>query len=206
LDELPEFSHAALECLRQPLEDKVVTISRASGTVTYPASFMLVAAMNPCPCGFNTHPRKECTCSPTTVSRYQKRISGPLLDRIDVFVEVPPVEYEKLVDEAPAEDSFEARHRVEQARETQRKRFRDTKFLCNAEMGPAEVWKFCALDATAKALLQAATQRLNLSARAFHRILKVSRTIADLEGAGGITVAHLAEALQYRSRGLGSVS
>ena len=206
LDELPEFSHAALECLRQPLEDKVVTISRASGTVTYPASFMLVAAMNPCPCGFNTHPHKECTCSPTTVSRYQKRISGPLLDRIDVFVEVPPVEYEKLVDEEPAEDSSGARHRVEQARETQRKRFRDTRFLCNAEMGPAEVWKFCALDATAKALLQAATQRLNLSARAFHRILKVSRTIADLEGAGGIAVAHLAEALQYRSRGLGSVS
>ncbi|MEK7879569.1 MAG: YifB family Mg chelatase-like AAA ATPase, partial [candidate division NC10 bacterium] len=124
LDELPEFSHAALECLRQPLEDKVVTISRASGTVTYPASFMLVAAMNPCPCGFNTHPRKECTCSPSTVSRYQKRISGPLLDRIDVFVEVPPVEYEKLVDEAPAEDSSGARHRGELARETQRKRFR----------------------------------------------------------------------------------
>ena len=202
LDELPEFNHTALESLRQPLEDKMVTISRVSGTVTYPASFMLVAAMNPCPCGFHTHPRTECTCSPSIVARYQKRISGPLLDRMDVFVEVPPVEYEKLVDEEPAEDSCHLRKRVEQARDIQSVRFNELGFLCNSEMGPAEVWKFCQLDDTAKALLQAATQRLNLSARAFHRILKVSRTIADLEGAGEIAVAHLAEALQYRSRGL----
>ena len=201
LDELPEFSHTSLESLRQPLEDKVVTISRVSGTVTYPASFMLVSAMNPCPCGFFSDPKKECTCSSSAVTRYQKRVSGPLLDRIDVFVEVPPVEYERLVDEAPAQDSSHARQRVEQAREIQRERFKDNGFLCNSEMGPAEVWKSCPLDESAKALLQAATQRLNLSARAFHRILKVSRTIADLDTAQDIGVAHLAEALQYRSRG-----
>ena len=200
LDELPEFTHTALESLRQPLEDKVVTISRVSGSVTYPASFMLVAAMNPCPCGFHTHPRKECTCSPSTVARYQKRISGPLLDRVDVFVEVPPVEYEKLVEDAPAEDSSRPRLRVEEAREIQRERFKECGFYCNSEMGPAEVWKFCQLDEGAKGLLQTATQRLNLSARAFHRILKVSRTIADLEGSVGINIAHLAEALQYRPR------
>ena len=201
LDELPEFSHTSLESLRQPLEDKVVTISRVSGTVTYPASFMLVSAMNPCPCGFFSDPKKECTCSSSAVTRYQKRVSGPLLDRIDVAVEVPPVEYERLVDEAPAQDSSHARQRVEQAREIQRERFKDNGFLCNSEMGPAEVWKSCPLDESAKALLQAATQRLNLSARAFHRILKVSRTIADLDTAQDIGVAHLAEALQYRSRG-----
>ena len=200
LDELPEFNHTALESLRQPLEDKVVTISRVSGSVTYPASFMLVAAMNPCPCGFHTHPSKECTCSPSTVARYQKRISGPLLDRVDVFVEVPPVEYEKLVDEEPAEDSSRPRMRVEEARDIQGKRFKECGFFCNSEMGPAEVWKFCQLDEGAKGLLKTATQRLNLSARAFHRILKVSRTIADLEGSEGINIAHLAEALQYRPR------
>ncbi len=200
LDELPEFTHTALESLRQPLEDKVVTISRVSGSVTYPASFMLVAAMNPCPCGFHTHPSKECTCSPSTVARYQKRISGPLLDRVDVFVEVPPVEYAKLVEEEPAEDSSRPRLRVEEARQIQGKRFKECGFFCNSEMGPAEVWKFCQLDEGAKGLLQTATQRLNLSARAFHRILKVSRTIADLEGSEGINIAHLAEALQYRPR------
>jgi len=203
LDELPEFTHTALESLRQPLEDKLVTISRVSGAVTYPASFMLVAAMNPCPCGFYTHPSTDCTCSPSAVNRYQRRVSGPLMDRIDVFVEVPPVEYEKLVDDGPSEDSQLMRQRVERARQTQRERFSDCEFLCNSEMGPAEVWKFCPLDDTAKGLLQTATHRLNLSARAFHRILKVSRTIADLEEAPEITVAHLAEALQYRSRGMG---
>ena len=203
LDELPEFNHAALESLRQPLEDKVVTITRVTGTVTYPTSFMLVAAQNPCLCGFYTHPHKECTCSPSAVARYQKRVSGPLLDRIDIFVEVPPVEYEKLVDEELAEDSAGARQRVEEAREIQRRRFQDCGFLCNSEMGPSEVWKYCPLDDSARGLLQAAMKQLNLSARAFHRILKISRTIADLAGAGEISVAHLAEALQYRSRGLG---
>ncbi len=200
LDELPEFNHAALESLRQPLEDKVVTISRVSGTATYPASFMLVAAMNPCPCGFHSHPVKECTCSPSTVARYQKKISGPLLDRVDVFVEVPPVEYEKLVEDIPSEDSSRPRQRVEQAREVQRERFQNNGFLCNSEMGPAEVWQHCQLDDGARSLLQTAAQRLTLSARAFHRVLKVSRTIADLSGADRISVPHLAEALQYRAR------
>ena len=176
LDELPEFNHTALESLRQPLEDKVVTISRVSGSVTYPASFMLVAAMNPCPCGFHTHPRKECTCSASTVARYQKRISGPLLDRVDVFVEVPPVEYEKLVEDEPAEDSSRPRLRVEEARGIQENRFKECGFFCNSEMGPAEVWKFCQLDEGAKVLLQTATQRLNLSARAFHRIQELIST------------------------------
>ncbi len=200
LDELPEFNHTALESLRQPLEDKVVTISRVTGTVTYPASFMFVAAMNPCPCGYYTDPRKECVCAPSAVSRYQKKVSGPLMDRIDVFVEVPPVEYEKLVDTGRAEDSSQARDRVQQARDRQRERFYGTGMLCNADMGPAEVWKSCHLDDATKTLLHTATQRLYLSARAFHRILKVSRTIADLDGAVDITTTHLAEALQYRSR------
>ena len=200
LDELPEFNHTALESLRQPLEDKVVTISRVTGTVTYPASFMFVAAMNPCPCGYYTDPKKECVCAPSAVSRYQKKVSGPLMDRIDVIVEVPPVEYEKLVDTDRAEDSSHARDRVQQARDRQRERFCGTRMLCNADMGPAEVWKSCNLDEAAKTLLHTATQRLHLSARAFHRILKVSRTIADLDGAEDITATHLAEALQYRSR------
>ena len=200
LDELPEFNHAALESLRQPLEDKVVTISRVSGSVTYPASFMMVAAMNPCPCGFHNHPVKECTCSPSSVARYQKRISGPLMDRVDVFVEVPPVEYDKLVENTAGEDSTGPRQRVEQAREVQRQRFVDNGFLCNSEMGPAEVWEYCQLEDAARSLLQTAAQRLTLSARAFHRVLKVSRTIADLDGATTIGVSHLAEALQYRAR------
>jgi magnesium chelatase family protein len=200
LDELPEFNHTALEALRQPLEDKVVTISRASGTITYPASFMLVGAMNPCPCGYHSHPRRSCACSALTVARYQKRISGPLLDRMDLFVEVPPVEYDKLVDETPAESSATVRRRVERAREVQAQRFGGSGPLCNSEMGPAEVWKACPLGDSARSLLQAATQQLSLSARAFHRILKVSRTIADLDGAEEIGLGHLAEALQYRSR------
>ena len=202
LDELPEFDRTALESLRQPLEDKVVTISRVSGSVTYPASFMLVAAQNPCPCGFYSHPRKECTCSSSTVARYQKRISGPLMDRIDIFVEVPPVEYEKLVEEELAEDSEEVRRRVEKAREVQAGRFEQGTVHFNSEMGAAEVWKICNLDDAARSLLQTATNQLNLSARAFHRIVKVSRTIADLDESETIGVGHLAEALQYRSRGL----
>ena len=200
LDEPPEFNHSALESLRQPLEDKVVTISRVSGSVTYPASFMMVAAMNPCPCGFHNHPVKECTCSTSTVARYQKRITGPLVDRVDVFVEVPPVEYEKLVDSTASEDSSGPRVRVEQARELQRDRFKDNGFLCNSEMGPSEVWQYCELEDGARSLLQSAAQRLTLSARAFHRVLKVSRTIADLDGQDVIGVSHLAEALQYRAR------
>ena len=202
LDELPEFDRTALESLRQPLEDKVVTISRVTGSVTYPASFMLVAAQNPCPCGYYSHPRKDCTCSSSAVARYQKRISGPLMDRIDIFVEVPPVEYEKLVDESESEGSDAVRKRVERARQVQAERFDHGAGHFNSEMGAAEVWKICNMDAAARSLLQTATNQLNLSARAFHRIVKVSRTIADLGKSETIGVSHLAEALQYRSRGL----
>ena len=200
LDELPEFGHAALESLRQPMEDKVVTISRVGGTVTFPANFALIGAMNPCPCGFYSHPTKECVCSAGLVARYQKRISGPLLDRIDMFIEVPPVEYEKLVAVDSLETAVQIRERVERAREIQRRRFRNIPFTSNAEMGPAEVWKFCNTEENATGLLQAAMKQLDLSARAFHRILKLSLTIADLAGADTIGVAHLAEALQYRPR------
>ena len=203
LDELPEFNHIALESLCQPLEDKVVTISRVTGSMTYPTRFMLVAAQNPCFCGFYTHPTRECTCSPSAVARYQKRISGPLLDRIDMFVEVPPVEYEKLVGEETGEDSALVRQRVEQARGIQQQRLEGSGSLCNSDMGPSEVWKYCPLDDSAKGLLQAATRQLNLSARAFHRILKLSRTIADMASAEQIGVVHLAEAIQYRPRGQG---
>ncbi len=198
LDELPEFGHAGLEVLRQPLEDKVVTISRAQGSITYPANFMLVAAMNPCPCGFYGDPVKPCVCSPGAVDRYRKRISGPLLDRFDIFVEVPRVEYEKLVQPARAETSAQVRARVEKAREVQRQRFAGTSLVANAEMGPVEVWKYCQVEESARGLLQAAMKQMHLSARGFHRILKLSRTIADLAGAETIGIAHLAEALQYR--------
>ena len=198
LDELPEFGHTLLEVLRQPLEDKIVTISRAQGTLTFPANFMLVGAMNPCPCGFYGDPVKECTCTPSAVSRYKKRISGPLLDRIDLFVEVPRIEYEKLVQPASAETSERLRRRTEAARQIQRERFRGTPMIINSEMGPVEVWDFCHVDESAKGLLQAAMKQMHLSARGYHRILKVSRTIADLAGAETISIAHLAEALQYR--------
>ena len=198
LDELPEFGHAALEALRQPLEDKLVTISRAQGSITYPTNFMLVAAMNPCPCGFASDPVKECSCTPSAVSRYKKRISGPLLDRIDLFVEVPRVEYEKLVEPSGAETSAQVRERIERARRRQYERFGDKQIITNAEMGPVEVWDFCQIDDSAQGLLQAAMKQMHMSARGFHRILKVSRTIADLAGADTIGVAQLAEALQYR--------
>jgi magnesium chelatase family protein len=202
LDELPEFGLAGLEVLRQPLEDRVVTISRAQGTVTFPANFMLVAAMNPCPCGFYGDPTKECTCADSTVSRYQKRISGPLLDRIDIFVEVPRVDYEKLVAETAGEPSEKVRRRVETARQRQAERFSGTRIRCNAEMTPMEVREYCQkrLAEPAQALLRLAMNQLNLSARAFHRVLKLARTIADLAGSEGIASQHLAEAVQYRQR------
>jgi magnesium chelatase family protein len=202
LDELPEFGQQTLEVLRQPLEDHQVTISRAQGSVTFPANFMLVAAMNPCPCGNYGDPVKACTCSETTVSRYQRRISGPLLDRIDIFVEVPRVDYEKLSSLAPAESSASVRARVDGARTQQTQRFAATAARCNAEMSPADVREHCqaVLDEPARAFLRLATNQLSLSARAFHRILKVARTIADLAGAETITTAHVAEAVQYRQR------
>ncbi|MBX5448875.1 YifB family Mg chelatase-like AAA ATPase [Thermogemmatispora sp.] len=200
LDELPEFSQYVLEALRQPLEDKVVTISRAQGSVTFPANFMLIAAMNPCPCGYLHDVTRECKCSPAAVRRYQKRVSGPLLDRIDIQVEVPRVAYEKLAG-APAPESTERiRARVQAARERQRRRFAGTRLTCNAEMGAAEVQAFCYVDEAGQRLLRSAVQQLALSARAFHRMLKVARTIADLEGAERIGPAHVAEAVQYRPR------
>src|SRR5437588_2804588 len=180
LDELPEFGQNVLEVLRQPLEDKLVTISRAQGTITYPANFMLVAAMNPCPCGFYNDPIKECTCSAMAIARYQKRISGPLLHRIDVHVEVPRVDYEKLADKRQVENSETIRKRVQAARERQLHRFEGTRLTCNAEMGPNEVRDFCQTDTSGEKLLKAATQQLHLSARAYHRVLKLARTIADL--------------------------
>jgi len=200
LDELPEFGQTDLDVLRQPLEDKVVTISRAQGSVTFPANFMLVGAMNPCPCGYYGDSVKPCTCSPMLVSRYQKRISGPLLDRIDIFVEVPRIDYEKLADDRMGESSEVVRQRVEQARSIQRQRFNGTKLASNADMTPLEVREFCQVESSAQSLLQAAMKQLFLSARAFHRILKLARTIADLAGAESITASHLAEAIQYRPR------
>ena len=200
LDELPEFGMRTLEVLRQPMEDHVVTISRAQGSLTFPANFMLVAAMNPCPCGYFGDPTHECTCSPAMVSRYQKRISGPLLDRIDIHIEVPRVEYEKLADDRLGETSALIRQRVEAARERQRRRFAGTHLTCNADMGPAEVREYCQVDEAGRSLLKAAMRQLAMSARAFHRILKLARTIADLEGSERIETRHLAEAIQYRPR------
>jgi len=202
LDEFPEFGHAVLEVLRQPLEDNTVTISRAQGSVTFPANFMMVAAMNPCPCGYYSDPVKECTCTPSMIARYQKRISGPLLDRIDIFVQVPRIEYEKLTEERMGESSEEVRSRVKKARSIQHQRFQGTKLTCNAEMTPVEVRDFCQVEAEAQSLLRAAMKQLALSARAFHRILKLARTIADLADAPTIGASHLAEALQYRPRSL----
>ncbi len=201
LDELPEFGHTALEVLRQPLEDRVVTISRAQGTVTFPANFMMVGAMNPCPCGFFGDSQKACSCALSGVSRYQRRISGPLMDRMDIFVDVPRVEYEKLVEPAVAESSADVRARINTARSIQWERFGEkTSLTTNSDMGSTEVWDHCQLEGSAKSLLQMAMSQLSLSARGFHRVLKVSRTIADLAGSDVIKTSHLAEALQYRPR------
>ena len=202
LDELPEFGHSLLEVLRQPLEDKMITISRAQGSLTFPANFMLIGAMNPCPCGYYGDPVKECTCSPGLVSRYQKRISGPFMDRVDIFVEVPRVDYDKLTDERLGESSNNVQARVAASRLRQQERFRGTHLVCNAEMTPNGVREYCRVDDSAQGLLKAAMQQLNLSARAFHRILKLARTIADLEDNDAIRTPHLAEAIQYRPRSL----
>ena len=202
LDELPEFGTRVLEVLRQPLEDKIVTISRAQGSLTFPANFQLVAAMNPCPCGNYGDPVKACTCSPSTITKYQKRISGPLLDRIDIFIEVPRVDYEKLSDKRQGEPTETVRSRVENARQIQRERFKGDGLSCNADMRPAEIRKYCVLDETGTNLMRTAMQQFQLSARAYHRILKLARTIADLAGSPNIQPAHVAEALQYRNRSL----
>jgi len=201
LDELPEFGSRMLEMLRQPLEDRTVTLSRASGSTTFPANFMFVAAMNPCPCGYYGDPTHACTCSIGQIQRYQKRLSGPLLDRMDIYIDVPRVPYEKLDDDRRGERSEVIRARVTAARERQRERFRDTPHcMTNADMGPTEVREFCQLDEAGRGLLATAMKQMNLSARAYHRTLKLARTIADLAGADMIDVTHLAEALQYRRR------
>jgi magnesium chelatase family protein len=200
LDELPEFGHSLLEVLRQPLEDKVVTISRAQGSITFPANFMLVGAMNPCPCGYYGDPFRQCTCPTSLVSRYQKRISGPFIDRVDIFVEVPHIDYEKLTDDRLGEKSAAVQERVINTRSRQMKRFEGTRLTGNAEMTPTEVRDFCQVEESAQSLLKTAMKQLYLSARAFHRILKLARTIADLEEADIIKAHHLAEAIQYRPR------
>ena len=201
LDELPEFDPRTLEVLRQPLEDHVVTISRAQGSLTFPANFMLLAALNPCPCGYYGHPTIECTCSSALIARYQHRISGPLLDRIDIHVQVPPVDFDKLTDERQGEPSKTIRARVEAARQRQIKRFQGHDHVtCNADMGVAEVREFCGVDSSGRALLKAAMRQLQLSARAYHRILKLARTVADLAASPRIETVHLAEAIQYRPR------
>jgi len=200
LDELPEFRRHVLEVLRQPLEDAQVTISRALTAITFPARIMLVAAMNPCPCGYLTDAAHACLCSPVSIQRYRSRISGPLLDRIDIQVEVPAVSYREWIQRAPAESSADIRLRVVQARDRQMKRFpTDDQVSCNAQMNPTQVRKFCRLATEGQRLLEIAVHRLGFSARAIERIVKVARTIADLQGAEEIDSDHLAEAIQYRS-------
>jgi magnesium chelatase family protein len=199
LDELPEFRKNVLEVLRQPLEDARVTISRAVGSITYPASIMLVCAMNPCLCGFLGDPQHECTCTPQQVQRYRAKISGPLLDRIDIQIEVPAVKYKELSQQTASEDSAAIRTRVNQARAVQLQRFAKRAIFCNAQMTSRDIHKFCQLNAAGERLLENAMARLGLSARAYTRILKVARTIADLAGEGSLGGAHLAEAIQYRA-------
>ncbi|WP_298266828.1 YifB family Mg chelatase-like AAA ATPase [Geobacter sp.] len=199
LDELPEFKKHVLEVLRQPLEDGRVSISRALMSLTYPSRFMLVAAMNPCPCGYLGDPLHPCSCTPLMVQRYRSRISGPLLDRIDIHIEVPAVKYRELADGREGESSGAIGSRVEQAREVQRERFRGSRVHSNAQMTPRFIKKYCEPEAAGSRLLELVTDRLGLSARSYSRILKVARTIADLEGSEGIRENHISEAIQYRS-------
>jgi magnesium chelatase family protein len=203
LDELPEFPKTSLENLRQPLEDGVVSISRAHGTITFPAKFMLVAARNPCPCGYHGDPTHECICSQMQILNYNKKISGPLLDRVDLNIEVPKVKFEKLQTTNDEEPSEQIKKRVEAARKIQRERFVRTGIKYNAEMGPKEMKEFCQIDGQSAMLLQSAEKQLGLSARAFNRILKVARTIADLENCRAILSKHVAESLQYRTKNRG---
>jgi len=200
LDELPEFKRNVLEVLRQPLENGDVTVSRAVASITYPSSFMLVSAMNPCPCGYFGDNRHQCTCTPGQVHRYRHKVSGPLLDRIDIHIEVPAVPYKELSNQHSGEESEDIRKRVVAARDLQLERFRnDRKIYANGQMKTRHIKKYCTLRPDAQTLLDAAMQKLGLSARAYTRILKVSRTVADLEGSEDIHSHHIAEAIQYRT-------
>jgi magnesium chelatase family protein len=200
LDELPEFKRTVLEVMRQPLEERCVTISRSRFSVEFPSNFMLVASMNPCPCGYFNHPEKTCSCGPGVVQKYLNKVSGPLLDRIDIQLEVTPVSFEKLHSNVPAESSELIRQRVQQAREIQKVRFSEQKLMhSNAQMDSKMLQQYCVLDSTGKAILQKAMQRLKLSARAYNRVLKVARTIADMGEAKNILPEHIAEAIQYRN-------
>ncbi|MCY1713068.1 YifB family Mg chelatase-like AAA ATPase [Caproiciproducens galactitolivorans] len=199
LDELPEFSRSAMEVLRQPIEDGKVTISRVNGTISYPCTVMLVAAMNPCPCGYFGHPTKPCTCSAHAVSRYLSRVSGPLLDRLDLHIEVPPVEFDEISSDEKAESSSVIKARVNEARSIQNARFKGTAIACNARITPDILHEVCHLSDPGRNLLKKAFEKLGLSARAYDRILKVSRTIADLDKSEEIEPRHVAEAIQYRS-------
>lgn len=200
LDELPEFKRTVLEVMRQPLEERRVTISRTKWAIEFPANFMLIASMNPCPCGYYNHPEKECVCPPGAVQRYLNKISGPLLDRIDLHVEVTPVSFDQIASTRKSENSAAIRERVIKAREIQTERFKeDTGIYCNAMMPSQMVKEICDINPAGKILLKTAMERLGLSARAYDRILKVSRTIADLAASPDIKIEHLAEAIQYRS-------
>jgi magnesium chelatase family protein len=199
LDELPEFKRTVLEVMRQPMEERKVTISRAKVSLDYPANFMLIASMNPCPCGYYNHPERECICGPGVVQRYLSKVSGPLLDRIDLHVEVVPVSFDEMTARRKSESSAVIRERVVKARVIQTERFRGQPIYCNAMMPSNKVKEICAVSDAGNSLLKTAMERIGLSARAYDRILKVSRTIADLAGNAEIDVEHLAEAIQYRS-------
>jgi magnesium chelatase family protein len=199
LDELPEFRREVLEVLRQPLEDGIVTIARVQASIAYPARFMLIAAMNPCPCGYFGDPQHGCTCSPTQIRKYQQRVSGPLLDRIDIHIEVPRLTPDDLLRTQPGEPSEAIRERVVRARQIQQKRFEGTNVRCNAQMTTRMLRQFCPLSDDVKTMLRQVSQQMGISARAFDRIVKLARTIADLAGEEHIGLTHVAEAIQYRS-------
>lgn len=199
MDEFPEFDRRAKEALRQPLEDGKITITRTAGSVSYPSNLMVMAAMNPCPCGYYGHPSRECTCTEAARKRYRDRVSGPVLDRIDIHIEVEPVDYEKLSSRCKEESSAEMKKRVERARAVQRKRFEGTDISCNAKMSPKFTKECCVLTQEASALLKISFDKLGMSARAYDKILRIARTIADLEESESIELAHVAEAIQYRS-------